>query len=580
MIASDSSGCSMPSPDVAPRRILVVGGVAGGMSFAARARRLDENAEIIVFEKGEHPSFANCGLPYFVSGEIADERKLLVQTPASLKAALNLDVRVGHMVDAIDIERRVIRVVGPDEVHGQEFAYDELVLAPGTWTGFDDLPGTRELLDSGRARTLRTVSDAHDLAEKAASAGRAVVLGGGYIGVEAAEALRMRGLEVHIVQRGTHVLSRLDAELAGLVSDELERQGVIVHSGAVATGYRVSPGEVEVALSNGETLTTDLVVNSTGGRAATQWMPESIVRENHRIVVDEYGRTSAAHIWAAGDAVTHVDPLTGARRPVELAGPANRDARLLADAMLGENPRPRPAALGTSVVRVFDLTVAMTGASAAELVAAGVAFETVHLHAGSHAGYFPGAETVNLVLHFASTGDERGRILGAQAVGRDGIDKRIDVIATAMRGGLHADDLIDLDLAYAPPYGSAKDPVNMAGMVADNVLTGMTRHWYARDLEQVREEALILDVRRPDEYAAGHLADALNVPHTELRERVDEVIAAADGRPIRAHCAAGMRSYLAHRILTAAGLDSASLSGGMQTLTALHGKDILTHEDH
>ena len=569
----------MPSPD--PRRILVVGGVAGGMSFAARARRLDETAEIIVFERGEHPSFANCGLPYFVSGEITDERKLLVQTPASLRAALNLDVRVGHDVVGVDTRRQVIQVwAGPDAEEPTEFAYDELVLAPGTFSGIEDAPGLPEALR--KITTLRTVSDATRLDEIAASARRAVVLGGGYIGVEAAEALRMRGLEVDLVQRSAHVPSRLDPEIASLVMAELANGGVTVHPNSVATGFTLDGDDVRVELSTGEVLTADIVVNATGGRAATHFVQDSGIEldASGRIVVDEHGRTSAPHVWAAGDAVLHNDPVTGIRRPVELAGPANRDARLLADAMLAPTARPRPAALGTSIVRVFDLTVASTGANAADLVAAGIPFETVHLHAGSHAGYFPGAETIHLVVHFAASGDDRGRIYGAQAAGRDGVDKRIDVIATAIRGGLHADDLMDLDLSYAPPYGSAKDPVNMAGMVADNVLTGVTTHWYARDLDAVRDEALILDVRRKDEWDAGHLPGALHVPHTELRERLDEVIAAAAGRPVRAHCAAGMRSYLAHRILTAAGIDSASLSGGMQTLLATHGKGILTDAEH
>ncbi len=558
------------------------------MSFAARARRLDENAEIIVFERGEHPSFANCGLPYFVSGEIVQERSLLVQTPASLKAALNLDVRVHHLVQGIDPERQVIHVwVDPDDTEPTEFAYDELVLAPGTITGIEepagavagDDKGTRALMDAHRVTTLRTVGDAARLAAAVPNGKTAVVVGGGYIGVEAAEALRMRGLDVHIVQRGAHVLSRLDPEHAALVAAELTGHGVRIHAGATVSEYRVDDDGVDVLLSTGENVRAELVVSAVGGRPATLLMslPGLEVEADGRIVVDDHGRTNLPHVWAVGDAVTHVDPITGANRAVELAGPANRDGRLLADAMLGTNPRPRPTALGSSVIRVFDLTVAAVGANEAELVAAGIPFETVNLHANSHAGYFPGAQPIHLVLHF-SPGD--GRIYGAQAVGRAGVDKRIDVIATAIRGGLRADDLIDLDLAYAPPYGSAKDPVNMAGMVADNVLTGVTKHWYARDLADVQENALILDVRRRDEWDAGHLPGALHVPHTELRERIDEVIAAADGRPVRAHCAAGLRSYLAHRILTAAGLDSATLSGGMQTLLATHGKDILTHEEH
>ena len=562
------------------KRILVVGGVAGGMSFAARARRLDNNADIIVFEKGDEVSYANCGLPYFVSGEIENQSSLLVQTPASLKAALDLDVRTGHLVTGIDTERRIVRVFeSPDATEPTEFEYDELVLSPGMFSGIADYPGVTEV--RSRLSTLRTVPDAIQLESIAQSASSAVVLGGGYIGVEAAEALRSRGLEVHLVQRSAHVLTHLETELASYITTELEANGVVIHANAQPTGFSERDGQLVVALSNDSEIVTDHAVIALGGVPATQIAPESIAKTDRGlIIVDENGRTSAPNIWAVGDAVTHVDPITGALRSVALAGPANRDGRYIADAMLSTSFRPRPAALGTSIVRVFGLAAGATGANSRELIAAGIPFETLHLHANSHAGYFPGSEAIHLVAYFATDGDERGRIYGAQAVGRDGIDKRIDVIATAIRGGMTIDQLADLDLSYAPPFGSAKDAVQMVGFVAQNVLDGTTTLWQARDLEKVMAESLILDVRRADEFATGHLPGALNVPHTELRERLDEVIAAANGRPVRAHCAAGIRSYLAHRVLDAAGLDSATLSGGMQTLIAYHGKDILTHEDN
>lgn len=562
------------------KRILVVGGVAGGMSFAARARRLDNNAEIIVFEKSDYVSYANCGLPYFVSGEIENQSALLVQTPASLKAALDLDVRTGHFVSGIDTDRRVIRVFeNPDAAEPTEFAYDELVLSPGMFSGIADYPGVAEV--GSRLTTLRTVPDAVALEAIASSGTSAVVLGGGYIGVEAAEALRSRGLEVHIVQRSTHVLSHLETELASYVTAELEQHGIIVHANTEPVAFAERDGKLVVSLSDDTEIVTDHAVIAMGGVPATQIVPDSITKtDGGLIIVDENGRTSAPNVWAVGDAVTHADPITGTLRSVALAGPANRDGRYIADAMLSTSFRPRPAALGTSIVRVFGLAAGATGANSRELTAAGVAFETLHLHANSHAGYFPGSEVIHLVAYFATEGEAKGRIYGAQAVGRDGIDKRIDVIATAIRAGMTIDQLADLDLSYAPPFGSAKDAVQMVGFVAQNVLDGTTTLWQARDLKQVMAESLILDVRRADEFATGHLPGALNVPHTELRERLDEVIAAAAGRPVRAHCAAGIRSYLAHRILVAAGLDSATLSGGMQTLIAYHGKDILTHEDN
>ena len=564
------------------KRILVVGGVAGGMSFAARARRLDENAEIIVFERGAHPSFANCGLPYYVSGEIENESSLLVQTPASLRAALDLDVRVGHDVVGIDTERRIIRVFeGADAAEATEFTYDELVLSPGMYSGTPDLPGMTELHAAGLMTTLRTVGDAVALERVAAVAQTAVVLGGGYIGLEAAEALQMRGLNVHLVHRSAHVLSSLETELASYVTAELEANDITVHTTTQVESAVVRDGTATLTLTNGAELTADVVVVALGGTPATAFVGDSVaMTDGGLIIVDENGRTSAPNVWAVGDAVTHADPVTGALRSVALAGPANRDGRYIADAMLSTSFRPRPAALGTTIVRAFGLAAGMTGANSRDLLAAGVPFETLHLHANSHAGYFPGSEAIHLVAYFATDGADRGRIYGAQAVGRDGIDKRIDVIATAIRAGMTIDQLADLDLSYAPPFGSAKDAVQMVGFVAQNVLDGTTTLWQARDLDAVMAESLILDVRRADEFATGHLPGALNVPHTELRERLDEVIAAAAGRPIRAHCAAGIRSYLAHRVLVAAGLDSATLSGGMQTLIAYHGKDILTHEDH
>lgn len=568
----------MPSPD--PRRVVVVGGVAAGMSFAARARRLDEQAEIIVLERGEHVSYANCGLPYYVGGEITDQDSLLVQTPASLRAAVNLDVRTEHDVTAIDTEAREVTV---DTKNGTiTLPYDELVLAPGAATVLPDIPG----ISGPGVQALRTVEDAVQLRHVADSAKRAVVLGAGFIGVEAAEALRLRGLEVHLVQSSAHVLSPLEQELASIVTAELEHTGVSVHARTTATAIMERGDEVEVSLADGESLIADTVVVAIGVRPdARLAMDAGIQCELGAIVTDAHGRTSAPNVWAAGDAVIHRDPVTGLPRLVPLAGPANRDGRLIADAMFepvtGIRARAMPLPLGTAVVRVFGLTAAMTGANRRALDAARIGYETIHLHPGDHAGYFPGATPIHLVVHFASADGHRpGAILGAQAVGRNGVDKRIDVLATAIRAGMTVADLIDLDLAYAPPYGSAKDPITMAGLLGQNVLDGITTLWQPWELAEVQRSALILDVRSEDEYAAGHLPGALNIAHTELRDRIDEVREAAAGRPVRTHCASGVRSYLAHRLLVAEGFDSATLSGGMRTLLAFHGKDILSNEIH
>lgn len=547
------------------RKIVIVGGVAGGMSCAARARRLDETAEVIVLEKGEHVSFANCGLPYFVGGEIADEQSLLVQTPASLRAALALDVRTGSEVVSLDTETKTVTVRTGDRE--SELSYDALVLSPGATALRPPIPG----LDSPRVRTLRTVDDAVALrGDVLAGARRAVVLGAGFIGVEAAEALAHRGLEVTLVDLAPHPLPPLERELAWLVTEELRALGVDVRTGVAAERVDHDDDLDTVILADGTRLPADVVVLSVGVRPDTAaFGAAGIALERGAIVVDGHGRTSASGVWAVGDATVSVDAVTGIRRPVALAGPAARAGRLVADDILmPDDARPVPRPLGTAIVRVGGLTAALTGANRAALEDAGIDYRTLHLHPNQHAGYFPDASQVHLVVHVRV---DDGLLLGAQAVGADGVDKRIDVLATAIRAEMRVDDLIDLDLAYSPPYGQAKDPVNLAGMAGQNVLTGVLSLWYPHELEWVRRNALLLDVRTRVEYAAGHVPGSLNIPHTELRERLDEVRDAADGRPVRVTCQSGVRSAIAHRVLTQAGFDSASLSGGMLTLRACLG---------
>ena len=543
-------------------KIVIVGGVAGGMSCAARARRLDEAAEIVVLERGEHVSFANCGLPYYVGGEITDPGALLVQTPTSLRGALNLDVRTRHDVTGLDADRKVVTVRTPDgEV---ELTYDALVLAPGARAVVPPIPG----IDSPRVRTLRTVDDALALRGGVEGGARdAVVLGAGFIGLEAAEALAHQGLNVTIVELAPHVLPPLESELATLVTAELAALGIDVRAGVAATAIEPEGGRDAVVLADGSRVPADLIVMSVGVRPDTAVFEAAGVRtERGAILIDDHGRTSLPSVWAVGDATASVDAVTGAVRPVALAGPANRAGRLVADAILRpDSARPLPSPLGTAIVRAGSLTAALTGANRAGLDAAGIDYVTLHLHPNQHAGYFPGAAQMHLVVHISPTD---GRLLGAQAVGTDGVDKRIDVLATAMRAHLFVTDLIDLDLSYSPPYGQAKDAVNLVGMVGENVLNQTLRLWYADDLDAVRAEALLLDVRGPAEVATGALPGALAIPHTLLRERLDEVRAAAAGRPVRVLCASGVRSAIAHRILVQAGFDSASLSGGMQTLRA------------
>lgn len=546
-------------------RIVIVGGVAGGMSCAARARRLDESAEIVVLERGAHVSFANCGLPYFVGGEITDERALLVQTPESLRSALALDVRPRNDVIAVDADARTVTVRTDDGL--EQISYDALVLSPGASAFVPPIPG----VDSPRVRTLRSVEDAIALRDKVTGgARRAVVLGAGFIGIEAAEALAAQGLEVSVVELAPQPLPPVEPELAWLVSEELRALGIDLHVGVAATAIQHGPDADTVVLADGSELAADLIVMSVGVRPDTAVFEEAgVACERGAMIVDSHGRTSIPGIWAVGDATLSGDPITGTRRPVALAGPANRAGRLVADDIVRPgSAREIPQPVGTAIVRVGSLTAALTGANRATLDASGVTYRTLHLHANQHAGYFPGASQIHLIVHVAPG---TGRILGAQAVGTDGVDKRIDVLATAIRSGLTVDELIDLDLAYSPPYGQAKDAVNLTGMVGENVLNGTLDLWYAQDLDEVLDTALVLDVRRRDEWVTGHLPGALHIPHTELRERIDEVRERAEGRPVRVMCASGVRSAIAHRVLAQSGMDSASLSGGMLTLRATLG---------
>jgi NADPH-dependent 2,4-dienoyl-CoA reductase/sulfur reductase-like enzyme/rhodanese-related sulfurtransferase len=546
-------------------RIVVVGGVAGGMSAAARARRLDETAEIVVLERGEHVSFANCGLPYHVGDEITDRTKLLLHTPRSLKASLDLDVRTRHEVVAIDRAARQVTVRDLDAGSTYSLPYDALVLATGAEPIVPPLPG----LDRPQVRTLRTVPDADVLRGMLeAGARKAVVIGAGFIGLETVEAFRHRGLEVTLVELAPQVLPAIDADMAQLVEQELRRHDVDVRVGTGFTAVEdgTSGHPVDVVLADGGRVPADVVLLGVGVRPSTALAREAGLEcaASGAVVVTPDQRTSDPHIWAVGDAIQVHDAVTGAPGVVPLAGPANRQGRTAADSIMGRPVASRPV-LGTAIVRVFGLTAAVTGPTSRRLGIAGVDHLQVNLHPGHHAGYYPGAQSIHLKVLFTPD----GRVLGAQAVGHDGVDKRIDVMAVAIRAGMTVDDLAELELAYAPPFGSAKDPINMAGFMAQNVIDGTLVTWSPGDLDAVLGGgSLILDVRSGREFAQGHLPGALNVAHTHVREHIDEIIAAADGRPVKVMCRSGFRSYLAHRVLVSHGLDSASLDGGWLSLVA------------
>ena len=568
-----------PTPTEGGMRIVIVGGVAGGMSAAARARRLFEHAEIVVLEQGAYVSFANCGLPYHLSGEIAERDALLLHTPESLAASLNLDVRTGHRVTGIDRHSQKVTIAAGEDTYS--LPYDALVLSPGAVAVRPPIEG----LDHPAVHTLRTIPDVDALRERieelldtrgeTGQAPRAVVIGAGFIGLEAVEALTSRGLKVHLVELADHVLPPMDTELAPLLADELAAHGVDLRLGVSARAVtsldesvECPTGAVTVTLSDGAVIAADLVIVNVGVRPASALAHDADLDlgPTGAIRVDPDQRTSDPRIWAVGDAVEVTQAITGARIPVPLAGPANRQGRRAADSICGRRTTPQAAVLGTAIVRVFGLTAATTGANQATLRRAGIEHEVMHIHPADHAGYYPGSEQLHLVASFAPD----GTLLGAQGVGRAGVDKRIDILATAIRAGMSADDLAELELAYAPPYGSAKDPVNMLGFVAQNVLDGTMPQWQAEDLDDAMATTLVLDVRSPSEFAEGHVDGALNISHVELRQRLDEVRTAAAGRTVSVHCASGVRSYLATRVLLGEGFDARNLSGGWLTLRAVH----------
>ncbi|MFJ3901450.1 FAD-dependent oxidoreductase [Streptomyces sp. NPDC090025] len=534
-------------------KVVVIGGVAAGMSAAARLRRLDERAEIVVLERGAHVSFANCGLPYHLGGVIEERSDLLLHTPDSLGRRFALDVRVRSEAVAIDREAQVVRV--RDLVDGREYdeSWDRIVLAPGARPVVPPLPGVE------RAHTLRDIADLDGvLAALADGARSAVVIGGGFIGTEAAENLRHRGLTTTLVESAPQVLAPLDPEMAQAAATELRAHGVDLRLGAQAA--RVLPREVELA--DGTRLPADLVLLAVGVRPETSLAVAAGLALGPRggIRVDAALRTSDPRILAVGDAAEKADALGEGARLIPLANLANRHGRIAADTLAGRPATAAPAQ-GTAIVQVFGLTAAATGRNEKDLRREGRPYQALHLHGGSHAGYYPGAGQLSLKLLFDP---ESLRILGAQAVGTDGVDKRIDVLATALAAGLPVTALADLELAYAPPYGSAKDPVNLLGYLADNLLTGTTPTvpW---DAVGDGHPGLPLDVRTKAEHEHGHLPGSLHIPLDELRERVAEL---PSGRPLTVYCQGGQRAHTAVRLLRNLGLDAANLDGGWLTWSA------------
>lgn len=532
-------------------KVIIIGGVAGGMSAATRLRRLDDQAEIIVLEKSGFVSYANCGLPYFVGGIIEEESSLLLQTPTSLFERFRIDVRVKNEAKSIDPVAKTVEVC--DLVTGVRttLAYDVLVLSPGASPVIPPIPGIENALP------LRTVEDV-ELIHAAANNDpkSAVVIGGGFIGLEIAENLMLRGVATSIVEASDQVLAPLDPEMAQLVGEELARNGVQLHLKESVS--RITNNTVE--LSSGIVIDSDVVVVSIGVRPEVGLAMSAGLKVGSRggIVVDEFNRTSDPAIYAIGDAVEKFDAIDASATLVPLANIANRQGRVVADHICGRATRSK-ATIGTAIVKVFDLTIAVTGWNEKRLRAAGHPFFAIHTHPSSHAGYYPGATPMALKLLVES---ETGRILGAQGIGAEGVDKRIDVIATSLFAGLSAPELAELELAYAPPFGSAKDPVNMLGYVAQNVLTGLveTVQWSGID-ELSGSETMIIDVRSEEEFAAGAIAGAINIPLDELRLRLDEV----SSHEVVVYCQVGQRGHVATTLLRQHGYHAFNLDGGYQT---------------
>ncbi|MCL4474198.1 MAG: FAD-dependent oxidoreductase [Actinobacteria bacterium] len=546
-------------------KVVIVGGVAGGASAAARLRRLDEEVEIVMLERGDYVSFANCGLPYHIGGDIKKRGDLLIATPEHFREQFNIDVRTGHEATTIDRAGKSVRV--RERASGREYdqPYDKLILSQGAAPLRPPLPG----IDHERVLVLRDISDM-DTIERvvSADAGHAVVIGAGYIGLEMTEALVQRGLEVDLVEMQDRVLPILDPEMVCELQNHLEEKGVRVHLGAGVKSFaEAGGGRVAVELGGGGTLTADLALLAVGVRPETGLAAAAGLElgTSGGVRVDGRMLTSDPDIYAVGDMVEVEETVTGERVNIPLAGPANRQGRIAAD-HLGGRKSSYTTTQGTAIVKVFGQTAAITGASEQTLRPLGRAYEKIHIHPFGHASYYPGTGHMHLKMLFDP---EDGKVLGAQIVGRDGVDKRIDVFAVAIRAGLTVHDLEQQELAYAPPYGSAKDAVNMAGFVGANVMDGIVRFWYAEDHPEKTAAGTVLDVRTPKEYKQGHVSGAVLVPVDEVRSRIEEIRKLPE--PFYIYCYTGIRSYMAYRILKAAGFsDIYNLSGGWRTYNCVH----------
>nr|WP_325185400.1 FAD-dependent oxidoreductase [uncultured Oscillibacter sp.] len=545
-------------------KVVIIGGVAGGATAAARIRRLDEQAEIVVFERSGYISYANCGLPYYIGGTIADRADLTLQTPESFLARFRVDMRVHHEVTAIHPEQKTVSVKNLTTGAVFEETYDKLLLSPGAKPTQPRLPG----VGLERVFTLRTVEDTLRIKDyiDAHHPASAVLAGGGFISLEVAENLRELGMEVTIVQRPKQLMNPFDADMAAFIHGEMRQGGVKLALGHTVEGFAERGGGIDVLLKDAAPLHADMVVLAIGVT------PESDLAKSAglalglkgSIVVNDRMETSAPDVYAVGDAVQVKHFVTGENAVISLAGPANKQGRIAADNICGGDSRYR-GSQGSSVIKVFGMTAAATGLNETAAKRAGLEADKVILSPMNHAGYYPGGRLMTMKLVF-----EKGtcRLLGAQIVGYEGVDKRIDVLAAAIRCGMKATELKDLDLAYAPPYSSAKDPVNMAGFMVENLKNGVVKQWYLEDVDALPRDGSVtlLDVRTREEFAAGHIEGFSNIPVDELRTRLGEL---EPGKTVYLICQSGLRSYIAARILTGRGFDCYNFAGGYRFYDAV-----------
>ena len=538
-------------------KVVIVGGVAGGATAAARIRRLDESAQILVFERSGYVSYANCGLPYYIGGVITDPEELTLQTPESFWERFRVEMKVRHEVTAIHPEQKTVTVRNLETGAVFEESYDKLLLSPGARPTQPDLPG----IGLDRLFTLRTVEDTfriHDFVRQQKP--RSVVLaGGGFIGLELAENFREQGIEVTIVQRPRQLMSPFDPEMAAFLHAKMRKKGIRLMLGSSVEGFQEKSGTIQVLLKGEEPVSADMAVLAIGVTPDTPLAREAGLELGIKesILVNDRMETSVPDIYAVGDAVQIKHFVTGEDALISLAGPANKQGRIAADNICGGDSR-FSGSLGSSVIKLFDMTAASTGINERTAKKAGINCDKVYLSPSSHAGYYPGARVMTMKVLFEK---ETFRLLGAQIVGYDGVDKRIDVLAAAIHAGMSAADLKELDLAYAPPYSSAKDPVNMAGFMIENISKGYLKQFFWDELDTLPMDgsAVLLDTRTKEEFGSGHIDGFVNIPVDELRERLGELEA---GKPVYVICQSGLRSYIACRILMQHGFDCRNFSGG------------------